>query len=93
MPTLSCRASGVVRCNRKLRCAGHPWSAARIAQLETPEQVFAEYEVEAVVNCTVQVYRQAYASHLLAMAGKIQLSRESLDTLAAQWTFMPREAP
>lgn len=58
-----------------------------------PEQVFAEYEVEAVVNCTVQVYRQAYASHLLAMAGKIQLSRESLDTLAAQWTFMPREAP
>jgi ketosteroid isomerase-like protein len=59
--------------------------------IETPDQVFAEYEVEAVVSTTGRVYRQAYAGRLVAKAGKIQLLRESLDTLAAQRAFTPRE--
>lgn len=59
--------------------------------IETPDQVFAEYEVEAVVSSTGKVYRQAYAGRLVANAGKIVLLRESLDTLAAQWAFAPHE--
>ena len=59
--------------------------------IETPEQVFAEYEVEALVPSTGKIYRQMYAGRLVARNGKISLLREALDTVAAAEAFaMPR---
>jgi ketosteroid isomerase-like protein len=55
--------------------------------IETPEQVFAEYSVEAQVRSTHKLYRQTYAGRLVMQDGKIKLLRESLDTLAAYRAF------
>ncbi|WP_313068072.1 nuclear transport factor 2 family protein [Paraburkholderia sp. LEh10] len=55
--------------------------------METPEQVFAEYEVEALVPSTGKIYRQMYAGRLVARDGKISLLREALDTMAAAHAF------
>ncbi|WP_322049474.1 nuclear transport factor 2 family protein [Paraburkholderia sp. J67] len=55
--------------------------------IETPEQVFAEYEVEALVPSTGKIYRQMYAGRLVARDGKIALLREALDTVAAAQAF------
>jgi hypothetical protein len=55
----------------------------------TPEQVFAEYDVEARVNSTGRVYRQSYAGRLVAHNGQIKLLRESLDTVAAAQAMFP----
>ncbi|WP_321957910.1 nuclear transport factor 2 family protein [Paraburkholderia bannensis] len=55
--------------------------------IETPEQVFAEYEVEALVPSTGKIYRQMYAGRLVARDGKIALLRESLDTVAVTEAF------
>ncbi|CAG9255299.1 nuclear transport factor 2 family protein [Paraburkholderia caribensis] len=55
--------------------------------IETPEQVFAEYEVEALVPSTGKIYRQMYAGRLVARNGKISLLREALDTVAAAEAF------
>lgn len=55
--------------------------------IETPEQVFAEYSVEAQVRSTNKLYRQTYAGRLVMQDGKIKLLRESLDTLAAYRAF------
>ena len=55
--------------------------------IETPTQVFGEYEVEALVPSTGVVYKQMYAGRLVAENGKIVLLRESLDTVAAQKAF------
>lgn len=57
--------------------------------IETPEQVFAEYEVEALVPSTGNIYRQMYAGRLVARDGKIALLREALDTVAAATAFSP----
>lgn len=55
--------------------------------IETPQQVFAEYEVEALVPSTGKIYRQMYAGRLVARDGKILLLREALDTVAAVHAF------
>jgi ketosteroid isomerase-like protein len=55
--------------------------------IDTPTQVFEEYSVEALVPSTGKVYKQMYAGRLVAKDGKIQLLRESLDTIAAQKAF------
>ena len=55
--------------------------------IETPDQVFGEYDVEALVPSTGKVYRQNYAGRLVAENGKVKLLRESLDTLAASQAF------
>jgi ketosteroid isomerase-like protein len=55
--------------------------------IDTPDQVFAEYDVEALVPATGRIYRQSYAGRLVARDGKIQLLRESLDTIAAANAF------
>ncbi|MFJ3486858.1 nuclear transport factor 2 family protein [Pseudomonas sp. NPDC090202] len=60
--------------------------------IDTPDQAFAEYDVEALVPATGRVYKQSYAGRLVARDGKIQLLRESLDTVAAQRAFAPVEA-
>lgn len=55
--------------------------------METPEQVFAEYEVKALVPSTGKIYQQMYAGRLVASNGKILLLREALDTMAAAHAF------
>jgi ketosteroid isomerase-like protein len=55
----------------------------------TPEQVFAEYDVEARVLSTNKVYRQSYAGRLVADNGRIKLLRESLDTVSAAKALFP----
>ncbi|WP_151639229.1 nuclear transport factor 2 family protein [Noviherbaspirillum aerium] len=56
-------------------------------QMETSDQVFAEYDVEAVVVPSGRIYRQAYAGRLVTDGRKITLLRESLDTVAAAKAF------
>jgi ketosteroid isomerase-like protein len=55
--------------------------------IETPDQAFGEYDVEALVTATGKTYKQTYAGRLVAEEGKIKLLRESLDTLAASRAF------
>lgn len=55
--------------------------------IETPDRVFAEYSVEAVIPATGKVYKQTYAGVLIAEHGKIKLLREALDTRAAADAF------
>ncbi len=57
--------------------------------IDTPDQAFAEYSVEAKVLSTGKTYRQTYAGRLVAENGKIKLLREALDTVAAQEAFRP----
>jgi hypothetical protein len=58
--------------------------------IETPDQAFGEYSVEAVVLTTGKVYKQTYFGRLVAEKGKIKLIREALDTLAGQ--LIPRRS-
>ena len=55
--------------------------------IQTPDQAFGEYDVEALVPSTGKTYRQTYAGRLVAENGKIKLLRESLDTAAASRAF------
>ncbi|WP_321948396.1 nuclear transport factor 2 family protein [Paraburkholderia sp. J10-1] len=55
--------------------------------IEAPEQVFAEYEVEAPVPSTGKIYWQMYAGRFVARDGKIALLREALDTVRAADAF------
>jgi ketosteroid isomerase-like protein len=55
--------------------------------IDTPDKVFAEYSVEALVIDTGKVYQQTYAGVLIAEDGKIKLLREALDTAAAARAF------
>lgn len=57
--------------------------------IETGDQAFGEYSVEAKVLSTGKLYKQTYAGRLVAKDGKIQLLREALDTLAAAKAFTP----
>lgn len=55
--------------------------------IETADQAFGEYSVEAKVLSTGKLYQQTYAGRLVAKDGKIALLREALDTLAASKAF------
>jgi len=55
--------------------------------IETGEQAFAEYDVEAAVLPTRRIYRQSYAGRLVTSGERIILLRESLDTVAAAKAF------
>jgi len=55
--------------------------------IETPDRVFAEYSVQAVVADTGKTYTQTYAGVLIAEDGRIKLLREALDTAAAAQAF------
>jgi len=57
--------------------------------IETADQAFGEYSVEANVLSTGKLYKQTYAGRLVAKDGKITLLREALDTLAASKAFTP----
>ena len=55
--------------------------------IDTPDQAFGEYSVEALVPDTGKVYKQTYAGRLVAEGGRIRLLREALDTAAAARAF------
>jgi ketosteroid isomerase-like protein len=55
--------------------------------IQTPDQAFGEYDVEALVPSTGKTYRQTYAGRLVAENGKIKLLREALDTSAVSRAF------
>ena len=55
--------------------------------IDTPDKVFGEYSVEALVVDTGKIYQQTYAGVLIAEGGKIKLLREALDTAAAARAF------
>ena len=55
--------------------------------IETPDQAFGEYSIEAMVLPTGKLYKQTYFGRLVAQKGKIKLLREACDTLAAQRAF------
>ncbi len=55
--------------------------------IETPDKVFAEYSVEALVPDTGKIYKQTYAGVLIAEGGRIKLLREALDTAEAARAF------
>lgn len=47
--------------------------------IETPDQVFGEYDVNCTVAATGKPYHQHYMGRLVAENGKIKLLREALD--------------
>ncbi|MFT7771635.1 nuclear transport factor 2 family protein [Roseateles sp.] len=57
--------------------------------IDTPDQAFGEYSVEAQVAATGKIYKQTYAGRLVAEGGRIRLLREALDTAAAARAFSP----
>jgi len=91
LPTVNARAQGPAAIEQFLigllkRIPDFRFKNVRIL-IETPDQAFGEYEVEAVVVSTGKLYKQTYAGRLVAENGKIKLLRESLDTLAASRAF------
>ena len=55
--------------------------------IETPDQAFGDYSMEADVLPTGKHYKQTYFGRLVAEKGKIKLLREALDTAAGQRAF------
>jgi ketosteroid isomerase-like protein len=55
--------------------------------IETADQTFGEYDVEALVPAAGKVYEQSYAGRLVAEDGKIKLLREWMDPAAASRAF------
>eukprot|EP01031_Cornospumella_fuschlensis_P004674 gene4674-5854_t len=58
--------------------AGFIFQNIRI-HIDTPNQAFGEYEVDATVVATGRPYKQAYMGRFVAEKGKIKLIREALD--------------
>lgn len=55
--------------------------------IQTPDRVYAEYQVEALVPDTGKVYQQTYCGVLIAENGRIRLLREALNTVEAARAF------
>ena len=55
--------------------------------IQTPDNVAAEYQVEAKVLSTGKIYKQTYVGVLHAKNGKIELLREALNTAVAAKAF------
>jgi ketosteroid isomerase-like protein len=47
--------------------------------IDTPDQAFGEYDVDAIANSTGRPYPQTYMGRVVAENGKIKLIREALD--------------
>ncbi|MFC3559089.1 nuclear transport factor 2 family protein [Pedobacter jamesrossensis] len=60
--------------------------------IDTPNQVFAEYDVIGSVTATKLPYYQTYAGRLVADNGKILLLRESLDMIRVIKSMFPEVA-
>jgi ketosteroid isomerase-like protein len=57
--------------------------------IDTPDQAFGEYEVNATVNSTGRPYHQSYMGRLVAEKGKIKLLREALDMIVVGRAMFP----
>jgi len=91
LPTVNARAQGPAAIEQFItgllkRVPDFRFKNIRIF-IETPDQAFGEYEVEALIPSTGKLYKQTYAGRLVAENGKIKLLREALDTLAASRAF------
>jgi len=91
LPTVQARAVGPAQIQGLVagiltRVPGFRFKDLRV-WIDTPEKVFAEYSVEAVVASTGKLYKQTYAGVLIAENGRIQRLREALDTAAAVAAF------
>jgi ketosteroid isomerase-like protein len=91
LPTMNARAQGPAEIEKFIRGLLAQVPDFRFKNIhiwiETPDQTFGEYEVEAPVVSTGKVYKQTYAGRLVAENGKIKLVREALDTLAMSRAF------
>ena len=97
LPTVNARAQGPAAIEKFLKgflamVPGFNFHNIRIL-IETPDQAFGEYDVEARVPATGKTYKQRYAGRLVAEDGKIKLLREALDTLEASRAFTPDAEP
>lgn len=98
LPTINSRAVGPVAIEALLTnfLAAVPDLAFKnvIVHIETDDQAFGEYEIEAEVAATGRFYHQHYAGRLVAQGGKIKLLREAMDTHAAYVAFdmLPKAA-
>ena len=57
--------------------------------INTPDQVFAEYDVNCTVAATGRPYHQTYMGWLVAENGKIKLIHEALDMVQVAKSFFP----
>lgn len=57
--------------------------------IETPEQVFGEYEVEVIAAKTGRLYHQTYMGRLVAENGKIRLIREAMNMAEVTRSLFP----
>ena len=57
--------------------------------IDTPDQAFGEYDVNAIVNSTGRVYPQTYMGRVVAENGKIKLIREALDMVVVAKGMFP----
>lgn len=61
--------------------------------IDTPDQAFGEYNVNATVVATGLPYKQAYMGRLQAENGKIKLIREALDMVQVAKSMFPDSVP
>ncbi len=76
LPTVNARAQGPAEIEKfiaglLLKVPDFRFRNIRI-WIQTPDQAFGEYDVEALVPSTGKIYRQTYAGRLVAEHGKIQ---------------------
>ena len=57
--------------------------------IDTPDQVFAEYDVKCTVAATGRPYHQTYIGWLVAKNGKIKLIHEALDMVQVAKSMFP----
>ena len=57
--------------------------------IDTPDQVFGEYDAHCRVAATGRAYDQTYMGRLVAENGKIKLLREALDMVQVAKSMMP----
>ena len=61
--------------------------------METPELVFAEYEVDVIATQTGRPYHQTYMGRLVSENGKIKLIREAMDMNPVAQSLFPNGFP
>ena len=57
--------------------------------IDTPDQVFGEYDVHCKASSTGRIYDQTYMGRLVAENGKIKLLREALDMVQVAKSMFP----
>ncbi|WP_460913124.1 nuclear transport factor 2 family protein [Spirosoma areae] len=68
--------------------AGFVFGNIRI-HIDTPDQAFGEYDVDATAVATGRPYKQTYMGRLVAENGKIKLIREALDMVQVAKSMFP----